>query len=286
MPPLTHILFPYDFSPRADAVAPFVAALARRFAARVTLLGVVPPTFDPVPAGMGPLHVGVDADAWRRALQERLNGALRAELTGFAVQRTTTSGEPARKIVEAAQHDVDLIMMPTHGVGLFRRMLIGSVTSKVLHDAGCPVWTAVHGDTQSAAHDPRIILCAVDDTDGAPALLRWSADFASRWGADLRVLHVVEPITDWPSLASEQRRQQQVRDQERDDLAAAMAAAGVSVPARVAVGEIVATVTEQARQEQADLLIVGRQTLGEDFGRLRAHTFGIVQRSPCPVLNV
>jgi hypothetical protein len=30
---------------------------------------------------------------------------------------------------------VDLIMMPTHGVGTFRSFLVGSVTAKVLHDA-------------------------------------------------------------------------------------------------------------------------------------------------------
>ena len=62
--------------------------------------------------------------------------------------------------------------------------------------------------------------------------------------------------------------------------------AGVDAPLRVAVGEIVATVTEDARQEQADLVIIGRRTLSAPFGRLRSHVFGIIQRSPCPVLSV
>ena len=44
----------------------------------------------------------------------------------------------------AAEHGTDLIMMPTHGYGVFRGLLLGSVTAKVLHDAVCPVWTAVH----------------------------------------------------------------------------------------------------------------------------------------------
>jgi nucleotide-binding universal stress UspA family protein len=34
--------------------------------------------------------------------------------------------------------------LPTHGLGAFRRSLIGSITAKVLHDAECPVWTGVH----------------------------------------------------------------------------------------------------------------------------------------------
>jgi hypothetical protein len=45
-------------------------------------------------------------------------------------------------------------------------------------------------------------------------------------------------------------------------------------------------VTEEARQEQADLVVVGRGSVAEPFGRLRTHAFGIIQRSPCPVLSV
>ncbi len=54
-------------------------------------------------------------------------------------------GDPAQVITAFAHtQGVDLIMMPTHGYGPFRRLLLGSVTAKVLHDAECPVWTAVH----------------------------------------------------------------------------------------------------------------------------------------------
>ena len=56
--------------------------------------------------------------------------------------------------------------MPTHGYGIFRSMLLGSVTAKVLHDAACPVWTGVHVEEtppNSAAFER--ILCAVDLTD-------------------------------------------------------------------------------------------------------------------------
>jgi len=52
------------------------------------------------------------------------------------------------------------------------------------------------------------------------------------------------------------------------------------------VGEIVSRATEEAREEGADLLIVGRGSLTEPFGRIRTHTFGIIERSPCPVLSV
>src|SRR5207245_2957797 len=54
-------------------------------------------------------------------------------------------GDPAAEITHYAEkNQVDLIMMPTHGYGRFRNMLLGSVTAKVLHDAHCPIWTAAH----------------------------------------------------------------------------------------------------------------------------------------------
>jgi len=54
-------------------------------------------------------------------------------------------GDPAECIVRVAQENaVDLIVMPTHAHGRFRRFLLGSVTAKVLHDTDCPVLTGVH----------------------------------------------------------------------------------------------------------------------------------------------
>jgi nucleotide-binding universal stress UspA family protein len=104
--------------------------------------------------------------------------------------------------------------------------------------------------------------------------------------ARLDFLHVVGPISDWPSLESERRLQEQVRDEARTRIGSMLRSSGVDAPLRVAVGGIVPTVTEEAKQEQADLVIIGRGAVSEPFGRLRTHAFGIIQRSPCPVLSV
>ena len=52
------------------------------------------------------------------------------------------------------------------------------------------------------------------------------------------------------------------------------------------VGEIVPTLTEEAHQEDVDLVVIGRGSVSAPFGRFRTHVFGIVQGSPCPVLSV
>ena len=66
---------------------------------------------------------------------------------GLRLRRVVYEGDPEAQIAAFAQaEDVQLIVMPTHGYGVFRRYLIGSVTAKVLHDVSCPVLTGAHID--------------------------------------------------------------------------------------------------------------------------------------------
>ncbi len=271
MSAIRHVLFPYDFSTQCDRVVPFVRALAQRVKARVTLLTVAP----------------ADQRDELDALQHRLENALPGAFDDIVVERVTATGDPAYQITDfSMRRSVDLIMLPTHGLGLFRTMLVGSVTAKVLHDSTCPVWTAAHADAQTALPLPRTVLCAVDDSDAGAHLARCAAAFTAVVGARLHVVHVVGPVTDWSSLDSERRLQEHVREQHRARIAERLHQVGVGAPLRVAVGGIVDTVVEEARQEGADLVLVGRGSVPEPFGRMRTHAFGIIHRSPCPVISV
>jgi len=83
---------------------------------------------------MPPL-VGVNTPEMQVDLEARLQDALTEQFAPMTVERVAMAGDPALQIVAlAATRNVDLIMMPTHGFGLFRGLLIGSVTAKVLHD--------------------------------------------------------------------------------------------------------------------------------------------------------
>jgi len=164
--------------------------------------------------------------------------------------------------------------------------LIGSVTAKVLHDAKCPVWTATHAEEQRSRDVPRTIVCAIDGTDKTTAQMQWAEAFSKKIGATLKLLHIVSPISDWLDLPNEQELQEQVREEARRKLESLRQSAGIEAPVRVAVGQVANTVTEEARQEGADLVIIGRGSLQSPLGRLRTHAYGIIQKSPCPVLSV
>lgn len=281
-----HILFPFDFAKQGIQAAPFVRAVAQRCGAQITLISVVPPVWNVYSEGM-PAMMALGTQEMQRDLESRLDAALTDEFAGLAVRRVTTSGDPALRITEFAHtNGVDLIMIPTHGCGLFRSLLIGSVTAKVLHDAKCPVWTAGHAEEQRSRNMPGTILCAVDGTPRTPSLMRWAVEFSHRMGASLRLLHVAPRISDWIALPGERELQEQVRDEARAKIDALRETAGVEAHVRVAVGQIADTVTEEARQEGADLVLIGRGSLQSPLGRLRTHAYGIIQKSPCPVVSV
>src|SRR5579859_2333872 len=279
MPTNKHILLPLDFSAASLAAIPYVRALANRLHAKVTLLSVVPPTWI-APPGLIVSPAGSDPEVLQKTLQEHLE---QQPVDGLESPpaRVTAVGDPAAKIAEFTRDNaVDLVMMPTHGHGIFRRLLLGSVTSKVLHDVHCPVWTASHAEKQHAKELPGKILCALDGSEKSVALAQWAADFSRETSASLQFLHVVRPISDWLALQSEQELQEELRTEARNRIEPALKSAGLDFPLRIAVGEIVATITEDARQEGSDAIVLGRGAIHETMGGLRTHAHGIIQRSP------
>jgi nucleotide-binding universal stress UspA family protein len=282
---IKHILFPFDFSRQGQQVASVVQAVARRFEATVTLFSVVLPGFDATPIGLG-VRPGEASMEWTRELRSRLDGVLLDELADVTVERVAECGDPAEKITEFAHdHDVDLIMMPTHGIGRFRNLLMGSITAKVLHDVKCPVWTAAHTESQRLHFLPKTILCALDGKSDNEALLRWAAGLAARFDATLRLVHVVRFSTDWPPLESERALQDRLRQESRAQIESIQALAGIEAPLRVIAGEIVSTVADEASHD-VDLVLIGRGSINSTLGRLRTHAYGIIQSSPCPVISV
>ncbi|HEY6340292.1 MAG TPA: universal stress protein [Bryobacteraceae bacterium] len=273
---IRHLVFPFDFSSQGFLAAPFVRAFAERCGARITLLAVIAPAWDASEVRR------IEAD-----FRSRLDAALTTEFDGLPVERRIVFGDPGLKIAEFADTNAaDLIMMPTHGLGVFRSLLIGSVTAKVLHDAKTPVWTAAHAEEQHSRNLPATVLCAIDGTSGAGELLQWAAGFTQSIGAGLKLLHVVPPISDWLSLPGEREIQEKLREAARSELGDVQQTAAIESPLRIAVGRIPEAIAEEARRENADLIVIGRGAAHSSLGRLRTHTYGVIQKSPCPVISV
>jgi nucleotide-binding universal stress UspA family protein len=199
-------------------------------------------------------------------------------------------GDAAHAIVSYAREDgSDLIVMSTHGYGPFRRLLLGSVTAKVLNDAHCPVWTGPH--LEAAPGIPEIqfrrILCAIDLATGSPAVLEWAEEFARAYGAGLAVVHILpESFIQLGGIYFDPEWRRQVEGTARERLQQLREARGSKAELLVEFGEVPASVAALARRWAADLLVIGRGSESGMVGRLRANTYAIIRESPCPVVAV
>ena len=107
---------------------------------------------------------------------EKMRKFVCSSMRDVAVVPRLLTGDPATTIIHQANDlNSDLIVMTTHGSGVLRRMLLGSVTAKVLHDANCPVFTIPHVEPPAPIQGEfRHILCAVDADMRQQRALRWA----------------------------------------------------------------------------------------------------------------
>lgn len=278
MPGITRILFPVDFSPQCAGAARHVEMFAGRFQAKILLLHVV---------SNGERAL---ADELLPARRRELDAFLTDELRYFDTEKLCIIGDPAQKIEETVESwSPDLIMMPTHGLGLYRRFLIGSVTAKVLHDLDCPVWTDVHAGATPRLEDIhyRRILCAVDLLEQSRGVLDWASYLSEECSAELGIVHAVPAIEADPMVRhlDEEFISALIAEANRK-LAALQGEAGTNAKVFIEPGDPARTVTCVAKRFGADLTIIGRHARAGLMGHLRQNAYAIVRESGCPVISV
>jgi nucleotide-binding universal stress UspA family protein len=140
MPPKL-ILSPIDFSDPSSAALDVAADMAMRFGAELLLVHVVPAIPD-LPANVSPLKEG-EYDQSLLDEAAKVLSTLAAKLGQKNVKARTevgTGNDAGMELVRIAGHDhVDMIIMSTHGMTGWRNIAFGSVTEKVVKEAGCPV---------------------------------------------------------------------------------------------------------------------------------------------------
>jgi nucleotide-binding universal stress UspA family protein len=290
MPSVRKILLPVDFSERSLGATRYAQVLASHFQAEITLLHVLEPfryefsTLEFGGAVMSDLAANRSAQA-----RKQLEAFLASELSGVSLQRVLLEGDPAQQIVQYAQtQQIDVITMPTHGYGPFRRFILGSVTAKVLHDADCPVWTGVHMEEAPASQSIafRNILCALDFGPHSRRTLSWAAQMASEFGARLILVHAVPSIEVRAGEYFDQKLTAEVVGAARQELLSLQRDLNTQAELFVEGGDPPKVICRAAAQFHADLLVIGRGSAAGIFGRLRTNAYAIIRQSPCPVVSV
>ncbi len=139
---IKNILVPVDFSEYSKGALRYAAQFAGIFNSKIFLIYVVEPMIYPADFSMGQVAIpSSDVDMHSRAEEELKK--LSAEFSNnLAVEIIIKTGKPFVEINEtAAEKDIDLIIIATHGHTGVEHLLFGSTAEKVVRKAPCPVLT-------------------------------------------------------------------------------------------------------------------------------------------------
>jgi nucleotide-binding universal stress UspA family protein len=285
---IARILYPVDFSPSCVAMAPYVKRAAILLGASVSLVHVLDPAgYNGIQLYVRPISEVVED--YLRIGQARLDSFLAAEFPVSQCPRIFTTGDAATEIARIAREDrFDLIIMPTHA-GMFRQMLLGSTTAKVINDADCPVMTSRHAQTIAPRPlEHRQWLCAIGLSSNSERVLLYASQAAVQARSNLSIIHAVQ--SGEMKLSREQHLEEHVNSAAMQEASQGIAdlqqAVGTEAPVRIAVGSVKEALLAAALESDADVLIVGRSHEPGDRGRMRDLTYAMVRDSPFPVICV
>jgi nucleotide-binding universal stress UspA family protein len=188
-----HILIPLDGSPLAECVLPHAVALAQAFGSRVTLLQALErgPAADRART--------VDPLGWhlRKAEADAYLGGLAARLRklGLRTESRLLEGQAAEQIIEFARgHDVELIILSSHGRSGLSEWNISSVVQKTILRAYMPAmivraYQPCTGDLGSLRY--RRLLVPLDGSQRAECVLPLATALARFHGSQLLLAHLV-----------------------------------------------------------------------------------------------
>ena len=129
---LKKILAPTDFSELSVRGVRYACELAKDVGAEVTILNVV--TVDE--SGINKREMGEH----KQRLDEFVAKNVADVIANLRISKLVDAGQAYVAIIDCAENErIDLIVMSSHGRSGLSRMLIGSVTDKVLRGAACPV---------------------------------------------------------------------------------------------------------------------------------------------------
>jgi nucleotide-binding universal stress UspA family protein len=159
MPPVPPVIVvALDFSDTSIEALAFACEVARARDARLHLLHVVADARLQAWSLDAP---GLDLEAFNRealATAKRLLDAVAVEgVPDERVTRSVVFGIPDLEICRyAVEQQASMVVLGTHGYGPVRRFLLGSVATRVVRHAPCPVVTVPHRAIRAEAAAPEM----------------------------------------------------------------------------------------------------------------------------------
>lgn len=297
---LRRILVPLDFSGQSRQAFDCAVPLAATFGAKISLLHVVQPPVVMRTMPDGGIAMPVNTDRLVELARERLD-EMAAEFLPARVRgdRMVREGSPAYEITAAAEAiKADLIVLSTHGFTGLKRAFLGSTAERVVRHAHCPVLTVRRrtGAPARAAATGRLpwrrILVPLDFSLTSLRALDVAVPLASEAGAQLRLLHAVEPAPyavgmEGAVLAMPENTLASTAKANLKRVAQRFVPSSVRVTSRVARGHAAPVILRMAEAEGVDLIVLSTHGhAGWQRLLLGSTAEQVVRRARCPVFVV
>jgi nucleotide-binding universal stress UspA family protein len=292
------ILCPIDFSEFSVRAYHHAVSLAEHYQAKLVAQHVVelwrhPSVSFAASAGLYGEFEQALCESGKKQLREFVKNHTHDEIQPELVVQEGAAADSVLSFAQAQKTDV--IVMGTHGRRGFDRLMLGSVTDRVMRRAPCPVLAickpghdSLTGDTATSkergyVHQlSRILFCA-DFSENSEQALKYAISATAEYDAELTLLHVLEGVPS-PAKAEEAMA---AAGERLDKLIPREGRKTLKVQTAVRIGEPYWQIIQLALEAQIDLVTMGVRGRGAlDLAVFGSTTYRVMQLGSCPVLAV
>jgi nucleotide-binding universal stress UspA family protein len=293
------VLYPTDFSRCAEQALSLALDIVRRHGAELHMLHAhVLRDYDPYNPEYN-LQI-VEDDARKQleaAAAHRMDSILSDHRTGdVSIKQVQLRGISAGPVLldYAGEHDIDLIVMGTHGRRGLKHIFLGSIAEEVIRHATCPVLTVREQQEPKTLAAIEKVLVPVDFSPHARQAIVYAKELAADFRARLQLLHIVQreimpafyPIEDRLPIDLAPKLEDRAKEELKNLLAQTE---GPDVPADVYVlqGHPGHEIVQFAQDNDSDLIVIATHGMtGIEHLLIGSVSEKVARHAPCPVWTV
>jgi nucleotide-binding universal stress UspA family protein len=292
-----NILCATDFSDFSNHTVSYGVALAKEFEAKLFICHVIDLSSVAIYG-----EFQLDPVGQQNRIMEDANAQLE-DLTGnqpVAWEPLITVGKPADEIARAVEEkEIDLVITATRGRSGLKRIILGSVTERLMRTLACPLLVM-----SSPEHDPvgtadrefklKKILVGCDFSPDSGQAFNHGLSLAQEFQSELHLAHVIEPPAQPDLLKGETSVTFEIREDYRDlltnklkDMVPEEAGNWCTPQTSLLEGQPYEELVNYAESNDIDMIVLGVR--GHGLVKtlfLGSTTDRVIRRSPCPVLSV
>jgi len=288
------ILCPIDFSEFSVRAYHHALSLAEHYRAKLVAPHIVelwryPSVGFTASVGLYEEFCQAVCESARQQLQEFVKNHAHNDIhPEFVVQQGMA---PDSILLLAQTQKADVIVMGTHGRRGYDRLMLGSVTDRVMRRAPCPVLAVSNlpydsmaaGQQPGHAHHLNRILYCTDFSENSQRALNYAISATEEYDAELTLLHVLEDV---PSAAKKEEAVAAATEHLKK-LISPEAAKTLKIKTAVRIGKPYRQINELAVEAKIDIIAMGVRGRGAlDLAVFGSTTYRVMQLGSCPVLAV